>query len=249
MKANTSKKPDPIYTDDYYRIEKLIKDPKFKARLKKLLTAYKDMGCPLPAEGFKTHDLYMKWLNKFFAKHEKMMRAGIEDELLPPVPGDWRDETLAAFGFDPKDDKYTRFLDSYIYFGKKDLSEFLFEARMVLNEKTDTKELYVQIYPHTRRDHILKHWNQIESMQKYLDGYTPRNKKWLTFNRDQEIFKLYTKLESNRLGKRVEKGVKGLDVLVSLQLEKKYPHIQPADVRNAVYRMRKWHEKYWLSYE
>ena len=235
----SKKKENPIYTNDYYRMAKLTRNAVFKAKLKKLLENYEEIGCPIPKGGFKNHDQHIKWLNTLFDKHEKMERANMEEEFLPPIIGYWRDDILTEFGFDPKNSKYTDFLDSYILFGKKNLEEYSFETRWIRNTETDKMELFIHVYPYTKREHVSKYWKHVVKEQEHMPEYLGKSKKWETFDRDLEIYTAYEKLRSGRTEKRAEDFGGALDQHVWSEMRKKYKKLKLDDVRRAVSRVAK----------
>lgn len=239
----TRNKIQPVYTADYYRIEKLVKNPRFQERFQQQRALYKQLGCPIPAQGFRTYQHYVKWLNKFWAAHAKITNGE------PPLPpGNFFEEALEEFGLDPRNEKYKNFLEAYMFLGKKHLSEPFFRIVYKRNEKTDDWELFIQLYPYTKREHVDAFWNKIAEDQKRLAGWRGKNKKWEQFDRDLHIFNVYQEIKSTVPGKRAAKasGAFAIDVAVwnALREEDKarFQDLTLSQVRKAIARIASLNE-------
>lgn len=267
--------PDPIYTDDYYRLEKLVNDSRFQKRIQQQRALYKQLGCPIPARGFRKYQRYIAWLNKFWAAHAKIeygelarerqliqnnpslserekfqQAAEAEERLLPLPPGNFFEELLQEFALDPRNEKYKDFLEGYTFLGKKHLSEPFFRISYKRNEKTDEWELFIQLYPYTKQEHINAFWGEIAQDQQRLKGWRGKNKKWEQFDRDLHIFNVYQEIKSTMPGKRVTKasGFFAIDVAVWNTLRKvdkvRFKDLTLSQVRKAVTRIASLNEDF-----
>ena len=240
----TSKeKLKPIYTDDYYRMEKLVKDEKFQNKLQILLSSYKEIGAEIPRAGVKNLDGFLRWTNNFWNKYSKLERSGVSEENLPQLFGYWADDILAEFSLDIKNRKYSDFLELYVFFKRDHLKESFFEVRWIRNKETDTMELFIQIYPHTKREHISAFWDDIVMDQKHLSGYIGKSKKWENFDRDLEIYTIYKKIKSQRPNKRALQSETPLDFAIWGELTIKYRSLKLSDIRKAISRIEKLEAK------
>lgn len=135
-----------IYDQDYYKIQLIINDPKFKNAIKKLTKTFADFGCPIPEKGLKSYKDYMKWNDKYFNKRAKIEYSRIfkdkinkitsgkdswgaeEQEIieklrnkeLPPVYGEDINNLLNEFGIHQKHKNYKNFRDfitEYLFYG------------------------------------------------------------------------------------------------------------------------------------
>ena len=258
----------PVYTDDYYRMEKLISSARFQNRVIWLTEKYTDHGCPIPKHGFRKYEGYMKWLNDFWGTWSKInysedMKAAkkkiadsdslsgeekfveidkLETEKLPPVPGQFIEDILLESKIDPRNEKYKNFLERYIFFGQKHLSETYSSIRWTKNERTKEPELFVRIFPYTKLEHIAKFWDQVMEEQKSFPDYVGKSKKWTTFERDLSIYNTWqeakTEIEHRPLKKRwFEAGRPPLDEFVWAKVSKEFPKITIQQIRKAVSRV------------
>lgn len=241
MTSKTNLKP--VYSTDYYKIEKLVKDKVFQSRLQSLLDSYKQINSPLPKSGVKNLDGQMEWINTFWKRYYEFKKTGLTEEELPQLWGYWIDDILAEFNLDPKNRKYSDFLESYIFFNRKHLNESFFETRWIRNQETDKMELFIQIYPHTKREHLSAFWNEIIKDQKYLSGYIGKSKKWENFDRDLEIYTIYKKIKSERLSERALQSEDPLDFVIWGELTTKYHNLKLTDIRKAIFRIEKLETK------
>lgn len=260
----TKKSSDtPIYSQDYYRFQKLIRNPKFQERVRWLYSRYERAKCPVPRKGFKTNKEYEDWLSKFWdvytqAEHthgmqqetatysEKEVDGKIkfhikvnldtQDHRFPPVPGQFVREVLNEFGFDDKNKRYREFLSAYLFRGKKEYREQVLRVRGIRNQKTGQPEWFIQIFPHTKKDHVTENWDFIAKTLERLPGYVGKNKPWENFERDLYIHRIYKDLQSRLELKRTsfKKGQKPLDEQTWLIVKKKYPGIRMEQIKPTV---------------
>lgn len=239
------KQPKPIYTDDYYRLEKLVSDPAFKAKVDALFTLYKEEGCPIPDKLFKTYQEYEAWLKVFWERHKAAEQQEWMDEFI--TPGQFLEDRLREAGLDHKNSKYKEFLTFHVFLGRPYLLERAFNLRWIRNRKTGTPELFIQLLPHTKKEHIEARWGDIVREMERLPDYMGKSKPWVNFERDLEIFQTYqsVKEERERSGKKSnsrwkkDQGVQPLDYEVLSYLGEKYPNLKLGDIRKAVSRVAK----------
>lgn len=237
-----TKELEPIYSSDYYRMEKLIKSHRFQTRLRELRALWKKWGVPMPEKGFERVNEYYAWREHLLAVYNKNLQsedvaramkrvdddpsfsamekywrqAEVRDELSPPLPWSIIEQLLKESNLDPKNEKYRHFLTVYIFLRQPHLSEAFFSMLWKRNEKTDEMELFLKLEPHTKREHILAFWDKIAAEQKKLPGYRGKNKARKSFERDLHIFDVYQDIKSGVSGKRVSKRERyfGIDALV-----------------------------------
>jgi hypothetical protein len=257
----------PIYSKDYYRMEKLVHDPNFKKRVREMLNWYAQIGAPVPSKPME-YSGYLEWLNKFWDAYTKLDMGEVankqkqiqentaipneekywvimemRDKTLPPTPGKFLEDLLEQFGHDPKNQKFDDFLEAYIFRGKKHLSESLFTIIWKRNTKSDKMELFIQLEPHTRKEHIEAFWDQIEDDLKHLPGHLGKSKEWKTLDRDLEVFNEYEALKKSiPKGSKLHSNKHGgnrhpLDIQVWQKLYGKYPELTLSMVRKAVTRV------------
>lgn len=215
----SKKNARPIYTDDYYRMEKMVHDPEFKQEVDSVFLRFRKFGCPVPVNGFRSDKLYMEWLNKVLSLWARIdsskdfadayndiekdpsltyrqifqRKQEFLENSLPPIPGHFIERLLKGSGLDPKNKKYYDFLASYLFLGEKHLSERPFNLTWRRNASTDKFELLIQLLPHTKREHITAGWSQIAKEQKRFSDYIGKSKKWERFEKDLEIYHAYEK--------------------------------------------------------
>lgn len=258
---DTKKKIKPIYSKDYYRMEKLIKNPAFQKRVRQYRANCEQIGCPVPRKGFSKYQLYLNWLQLFWKAHASIEQGELTkererilsnstlsgrekfnqsvaaaDRLLPVPPGNFFEELLEQFGLDSKNEKYKDFLEEYIFLGKQHLSEPLFRRVFKRNEKTDEWEYFVQRYPYTRQEHIDAFQAEIAADQRALPGWRGKNKRWENFERDLEIFTIHQEVVSKRGGSRSPDM--GADVETQFLFHErnkgKYERLTLSEIRKAI---------------
>jgi len=220
-----------IYNQNYYKIQIMIKNPKFKKNINKLIKSFDRFDCSIPKEGFKSEEEYLAWNDKYFAKRSKIINGKeykeklkkvigdkkkwnseeqeqiekIKEKELPPVYGEEIRKILSLFNIMRKDKDYKKirnFIIGYIFFNKKEYSEPLCELHMKKNEKTRELELLLRIMPYTKKEDITISWPLIKEAQQDLAQYKERNKPFKNFERDVEIYHLYKKLRKNKKYKK-----------------------------------------------
>lgn len=238
----SKKQTKPVYTADYYRIEKVVSDPGFKAKVKELRAAYAKAGCPLPAKPFEKYRDYRDWLDLFWERHMAAERDRTEE---PITPGRFLDDRLIEAGLDHRNDKFKKALEAHVFYGRPHLTERLFVLRWMRSKPTSEPELFIQLLPHTKKEHIEAHWGEIAEEMKRLPGHLGKSKRWETFERDLEIYRTYQQVKDERMnsGERSGKGwmYKGkpqpLDYEISSRMSEKYPNLTLAAIRKAISRI------------
>jgi hypothetical protein len=210
----------------------------------------------------------MKWLNRFWRKWSKINYSEdtkaakesitedsrltgqekfnkideLESERLPPVPGQFIEDLLREGGCNPRNDKYKDFLERYIFFGQKHLSEVYSSIHWKKHHLTGKPELFIQVFPYTKLEHIAKFWDQVTEEQKAFSDYVGKSKKWTTFERDLFIYNTWQEakvaLEKRPMKKRWFEGERPpLDEFVCAKISKEYPNITLQQIRKAVCRV------------
>jgi len=230
-----TKSPDFIYSDDYYRMEKLILDERFIERVQTLKDEYKNMGHPIPDKGFKNNDQYIDWYKAFTKTYRKANKTELDrvltplktnesitqpnkgiaitlakQKVLPLLPEAFVDNLLKDLGYDNNNMKFYSFISDHIFMGKKHLAETAFKL-VFKYDKDGNLELSLALTPYTKPEHIVAFWKDVLKYQKSLNGFRGKNKKHTSFERDLHIYKVYKKLESERIGKR--SSGEALDIL------------------------------------
>jgi hypothetical protein len=243
-------KLDPIYSPDYYRMEKLVKNPQFQTRLRDLKASWEKWGVPIPVNGFELVKDYHAWrerlLDIYRAKVESeevhaairevdedpslsptekiWRRLEVQDKLSPPLPWSFIQQSLEEFGLDPKNEDYQYFLTTYIFFQQAHFSEAFFTVLWQRNEKTDQMELFLKLEPHTKLEHVEAFWkDRIAPEIKQLPGYVGKNKAWEEFDRDLRIYTVHQKIQMEVVGKGKRSTKKAIDTLTWTYLRKKHP--------------------------
>ncbi len=228
----------PIYSDDYYRFQKMTNDPVFKARVRALFAWYKKHGCS-PSLPFEKYEQYRLWVSSVWKAHDALDESE-QDETV--IPGYFVESVLRQFGFDSNNDDYQNFITNYLFYGKTDgYSGVLFTTLLKRNEQTDKPELFIQIFPHTRIEHLKAHWDKIEMIQEKFPGYRGKNKKRETFSRDEYIYSVYKKAKSKLKTKRTspKKGEDPLYIQTHKIVSKKYPAVTIEQMKIAITKMRR----------
>lgn len=246
MKAKA--KLQPIYSDDHYRMARLVRSRQFQSRLQKTRESWTAFGIPVPNNGFARAKDYYAWMDKLRATCNATMKSKevadamekvnndaslsatekvwhrfkVQDPFLPPLPHSVIGKLLEEAGFDPKNEQYRLFLTKHIFFGQKDFSEPFLTVQGRRNRETGEMDLFLKLEPYTKKEHIMAHWDWIANHIKRLRGYRGKNKRWETFERDLQIYTAYQQVE-NEVSDKFKRGEAGkcrLDELVWRRLKK-----------------------------
>jgi len=252
-----------IYDQNYYKAQAMIRSPWFTEKICWLKKRFEEVGCPLPTEPFGKYYMYLDWNKKYWDRYGEMELSpefleaktritgnketmNVEEfnaleefrkTFLPPVYGNVFDEILEYFNIDRDDKGFRNFLEFYIFFGEKEYHVSPFMISWIRNSITDKFELFIQIYGHTKKTDIMKHWDWISHEQKDLKNFIGKNKAWKTFDRDIEIYNCYKELKNPQ--KKRSAGFRAIDGLVYTKLAKKYPKLTISGIRTIVSRTQK----------
>lgn len=267
--STKNKKLNPeIYNDNYYKAQEMLLNPWFKRKITWLKNKFKEFGCPIPKNGFKTSSEYTDWIRdkfwKSYADHRNSPKfkkelnkitggksswgskemdkiEALKLKLLPPIYGQIYDDILEKFNINKKDKGFRRFLEQHIFFNKNIFSTPPFSIHWIRNKKTKKIELFIKILGHTRKKDIVGNWGQISKEQKLLADHLGKNKKWPTFERDNEIYELYLKLKKKkRSGKNLGEYENRIDYLIMEEISKKHYRLAPGSVRSIISRVKKF---------
>lgn len=239
-------KQKPIYSPDYYRMKILVSDKSFQARVRDARQAWARWDVPVPGPDSGRTGGYSAWLGRLRAaiikaedseamaramerisndqtisENEKMQqRFEAWRTMLPPSPNSVIDGLLEDFGLDPKDIRYRLFLITHIFFHREDFIEPFSLPTLKRNERTGEMELYLKLDSYSKAKRVLENWDLIESSLKMLPGYRSRNRRWVTFERDLQIYKVYRQVEElTDEAKRKEFGTRRVDEIVWRRLK------------------------------
>jgi len=239
-KKSETKNLEPIYSTKHYRLRVLLKNPVFKVLVRNLLKQYKKFGHPVPKKGFRNQEEYFVWQDRFMRDYNKSISFldAKERKNIPLPPLMAINYIMKKFGLDTNDIKMNIFFDRCIFLGKKEFFEDFFELTH------ENGKLCIKLYPHTKKEHLLKFWDLISYEQKRMPGYVGKNKKWETFERDVDIFFEYQKERNRRARQNIGRASKknmhhALDDVIWGKLHSKYSRIELGDIRKAVSRVAK----------
>ena len=255
----------PIYSKDYYRMEKLVRDKRFKKRVQWLRDEYTKMGYPIPQKGFEDRKAYFKWVKAFALFYHDAHREELElavlpirkekglnslerwekrldkrNELLPLMPDEFIKDIMQEFGLDTENEKFHSFIFSHIFFGEEHLAESHLKVSLARDDK-DAWGLTITVLPHTKLEHIAQYWDEIERLQKFLMDYQGKNKEWEKFERDLHVFNIYQEIKTATQGKRAKNFAHAIDILTQLRLREEgkrgFQKLTLSQIRKAVTRI------------
>lgn len=264
MKGKKSQRE--VYDKNYYKVQELLANPKFKRQISDLKRKFQKFNCPIPKNGFNSMQEYLDWnKNKFWKSYsdletsekykkeiikitggksswgsEEMLKIErFREKFLPPVYGQVFEDILEEFGISRKNKGFDDFLERHVFFNKNTYPTSLLTVKWIRNKKTDKMELFIQIYGHTRKEDLMKNWDFIIEDQKLLPDYTGKNKKWFTFNRDNLIYETYLKIKEGR-STRSSKKLKPIDEEIYLQMQDRYPGLTMGTIRSIVSKVKEF---------
>lgn len=258
-----SKRKRTIYDQNYYKAQAMLRDPWFIDKINWLKNRFFEIGQPLPKRPFKKYKDYLAWNKKFWNRYSAMMKSAeyleeknritagketfsleefnelqaFEEKFLPPVYGNIYDEILEHYNIDRNDKGFRDFLEYHIFFGYDEYPTSPFAVIWKRNDKTQQMELFIRLYGHTKKEHIIEHWDWVAKEQKYLPDYVGKNKEWKTFDRDLEIYNEYRSLKATSEKRR--KNHRALDTELWVRLVKKWPTLTTNGIRTIITKTSK----------
>jgi hypothetical protein len=261
--SNKPIKARKVYDKDYYRAQVMLKDPWFIEKINFLKKRFSYVGCPIPKGGFKTYKQFEKWSDKYWDIRRTMINSDeykfkineitkgkikisseeydlvekFKDDYLPPVYGENFREILGHFDIDKDEGRFASFLESYLFFNKKEYRDTVIKTKLSRDNKKGETEMFIQIFKYTKKEDIINNWNFVVDMQKSLQGYLGKSKKWESFDRDIEIYNLYKRYKKESNHRR--NNFTPIDREIFVELHKKYKEITLNQLRNVVCRAKK----------
>ncbi len=259
----------PIYNQNYYKAQAMLRDPWFIEKIAWLKGRFAEVGCPLPESGFKEYSQYLDWREHYWKRYSEMITSqefkegcyqitGGQDQFpretmdkleefersfLPPVYGEYFNEILQHYEIDPNNKRFYDFIEFHVFLGVDSYTESTFLIRLAKNRKTHKSELFIQIYGYTKKEDIINNWPLISKEQACLPGFLGKSKKWETFERDLDLYNEYKKLKMihkiNKEGGFSLLNPRGLDVKLLLKLHKKYPELTITSIRTNIAKTKK----------
>jgi hypothetical protein len=174
-----------IFDDDFYRLGAVLLSEKYQGLEREFRNKYKELGLSIPSGGFDKQEDYRGWL-------KKAMRLKNTNDL----PGKMIEDILTQFNLDPKNEKYRMGLVWRIFFKKEFDEKFYYlqhPINLILRKHRGSKELWVKVYPWTKKEDYIDLWKEIKSIQPQLKGYRGKEKFQITFKRDFAVYQLYLK--------------------------------------------------------
>ena len=177
------------FDDDFYRLGAIILSDKFASLEKQVLKRFTEIGHPIPLEGFSNYKDYQKWLKEIMNKVDKS-----------DYPGTVIENVLIKFNVNPKNEKYRKGVAAKIFFGKQFGERFgpLQEPIYLVNrDNNEQKELWIRIYPWTKKPEYEELWKTIKNVQSKLPSYRGKEKFQTTFARDFKTYQFSLKVLAN----------------------------------------------------
>lgn len=232
----SKKQARPVYTTDYYRLEKLVSSSEFEKKVRWLRSEYEKAGCPLPDKPFETYREYEAWLKLFWEQHMNAEYAKMKE---PITPGQFLEDRLYEAKLDHRNPKYKEFLMFHVFLGRPHLLERAFDLLWMRVKPTDDPKLFIQLMPHTKKEDIEAHWGDIAKEIRRLPGYIGKSKQWESSERDFEVYDEYKRLREASGRKRAANSWQSVDKWVYSELHEKHPELTASNIRAIVARTRK----------
>lgn len=256
-------KTRPIYDLKQRKIERLLKDRAFIARIKEFKSRFSKFGCPIPPSGFRSTKEFEVWWKGLGTTHGKVLnskkyknavqkitkgqkRWGQEEQdkleqlrgdLLPPVAyGETMEGILEEFGLDPANKLDMRWLDSLVFFNKTFYPHSLYKFILSRDNKEREQRLFIQVFPRTKLSDIPA--SELQDWQKHLPGYRGRNrpKDSSTAVRDKKVVDMYIREKKKLRVSGRERSKNGTSVAnkIWLKLKGQYPELSPNLIKKIV---------------
>jgi len=179
-----------IFDDDFYRVGAILLSDKYAHLEEQALNRFKEIGHPIPSGRFSTYKTYRQWLKNIMSKVSKN-----------DYPGAVAEKILTSFNVDPKNEKYRRGIAAKLFFNKQFGEHFTAlqePISLTFRNNNEQKELWVRIYPWTKREDYIGLWEEIKTIQPQLTGYRGKEKYQVTFPRDFHMFQIYFMVKNKR---------------------------------------------------
>jgi len=229
-----------LYDKEYLKIKMLLSDDDFLKKVQAIREKYK-----IPQDGFKTEKeaeklclRYPKQWIKASLSHKNFKMTKKEDALNYDI----EDTILNGLSFGSSFLKTIRW---FILFNTLDYKNPVCRAKITEN-KFGENEIWLQIFPTTRKQDMVQIWNQVGTLQGYLSDYRGKIKNWKNFERDFEIYKIYknykqtfgTKKRSDNAN-TLEDAKYPIDDYIFQKISAKYPDILLSHIRQIISRFKK----------
>lgn len=176
-----------IFDDDFYRLGAILLSDKYATLEKEVLNRFKEIGYPLPPNGFTSYKDYQSWLRTIMSKVNK-----------DDYPGNVVENLLSSFNVDPKNEKYRRGIAAKLFFNRQfgeNFTPLQEPINLTTRNNGEQKELWVRIYPWTKKEDYINLWGDIKEIQPQLKGYRGKEKYQITFPRDFGMYQVYLKVK------------------------------------------------------
>ena len=171
-----------IFDDNFYRLGAVMLSGKF-AKLKSTHhDYYAELGYPIPPTGFTTATQYHEWIEK------------VKDNVTTDTPDSRLHDILRAFNL-PIMHENIMAMKWSVFFGKQFGEDFP-AIKGDISSKfagTNREELWVRVYPWTKKADYEDYWSFIVELQKQMPDYRGKEKYQTTFARDYELYLLSLK--------------------------------------------------------
>src|SRR3989338_7028057 len=74
-RGGVNKKIKQVFDERYYRVQALLKNPRFIKRIAWLITRFAKFGCPIPEGGFKNYDEYIAWNGGLIKRYYELKKS------------------------------------------------------------------------------------------------------------------------------------------------------------------------------
>jgi len=228
-----------LYDKNYIKIKTLLTNDDFLKEVQSIREKYK-----IPADGLKTREEIDEWYSK---NSQWIQKTVINQDSKTTIEQDkFYDDIevsiLKKFNLSIDFLEPMRWL---ILFNNLDYKSPVCRIKLTENKK-GSKQMWLQVFPQTRKKDIMRIWNQISSLQEHLSNYRGKLKDWINFERDYEIYRLYKgyrkELGTRKRAENVTNMLKGqfpIDYYISREIAKKYPNVSLSSIRQIISRFKK----------
>lgn len=185
-----------LYDDTYYKVEAIVRTPKFNRLAEQKYAEFAKHGIPVPENGLASlkQGEGLAWI-------EQARQRGLNPYAVP-------NQVLLEFGIEPTLDNYDNYraishgLFNKLFYKSSSMSPS--PAVEILPQRDShgvTKELLIRILPHTTKDDLTNAWGMIDMYKQFLPRKAERLRPWDEFERDFKLYLIYLKVK-----KRVAEG-------------------------------------------